>query len=157
MAIVSAQNQSESDGSQNPNIGKDLTDEQKKELGGTGTGSGTPPLPENDPKKSEEKKIDKLNQKQESAMRKIDNLIKNSLKDHDITGSLKDMDSNPIPKPDGSGQNWNHMKEMQDTLNGLRNHANTLKNVNNPEAQVAYGRAKEAINKIESAIKGYGI
>ena len=114
-------------------------------------------MPENDPKKSDEKKIDKLNQKQESAMRKIDNLIKNSLKDHDITGSLKDMDSNPIPKPDGSGQNWNHMKEMQDTLNGLRNHANTLKNVNNPEAQVAYGRAKEAINKIESAIKGYGI
>lgn len=76
MAIVSAQNQSDSNGSQCPNIGKDLTDGQKKELGGTG--SGTPPLPENDPKKSEEKKIDKLNQKQESAMRKIDNIIKNS-------------------------------------------------------------------------------
>lgn len=118
----------------NPNIGKDLTDEQKKELGGSGSGTGTPPPPENDPNKSEEKKVDKLNQKQESAMRKIDNLIKNSLKDHDITGSLKDMDNNPIPKPNGSGENWNHMKEMQDTLNGLRNHANTLKNVNNPEA-----------------------
>ena len=141
----------------NPNIGKDLTDEQKKELGGSGSGTGTPPPPENDPNKSEEKKVDKLNQKQESAMRKIDNLIKNSLKDHDITGSLKDMDNNPIPKPNGSGENWNHMKEMQDTLNGLRNHANTLKNVNNPEAQAAYGRATEAINKIESAIKGYGI
>ncbi|CNF97236.1 hemagglutinin-like secreted protein [Yersinia frederiksenii] len=140
-----------------PNIGKDMTDEQKKELGGSGSGTGTPPPPENDPNKSEEKKVDKLNQKQESAMRKIDNLIKNSLKNHDITGPLKDMDNNPIPKPNGSGENWNHMKEMQDTLNGLRNHANTLKNINNPEAQAAYGRATEAINKIESAIKGYGI
>ncbi|CND46120.1 putative adhesin/hemolysin precursor [Yersinia intermedia] len=157
LAVVAAQSQSNSNSSQNPNIGKDLTDEQKKELGGSGSGTGTPPPPENDPNKSEEKKVDKLNQKQESAMRKIDNLIKNSLKDHDITGSLKDMDNNPIPKPNGSGENWNHMKEMQDTLNGLRNHANTLKNVNNPEAQAAYGRATEAINKIESAIKGYGI
>ncbi|WP_240771254.1 polymorphic toxin type 28 domain-containing protein [Siccibacter turicensis] len=69
----------------------------------------------------------KLNQKQESSIKKIDNLIKNSIKDHDITGTLKDMDSNPIIKPDGSGKYWNHMKEMQDTLNGLRNHANTLK------------------------------
>ncbi|KEY58940.1 hemagglutinin repeat-containing protein [Serratia sp. DD3] len=40
MAIVAAQNQSDSNASQNPNIGKDLTDEQKKDLGGTG--SGTP-------------------------------------------------------------------------------------------------------------------
>jgi len=84
-------------------------------------------------------------------------LIKNSIKDHDITGTLKDMDSNPIIKPDSGGKYWNHMKEMQDTLNGLRNHANTLKNVNNPEAQAAYGRATDAINKLESAIKGHGI
>lgn len=67
------------------------------------------------------------------------------------------MDSNPIPQSNGIGQNWNHMKEMQDTLNGLRDHANTQKNVNKPEAQAAYGRATGAINKIESAIKGYGI
>lgn len=141
----------------NPNISKDLTDEQKKELGGSGSKTETPLPPENDPNKSGEKKVDKLNQKQESAMRKIDNLIKNSLKNHDITGFLKDMDNNPIPKPNGSGENRNHMKEMQDTLNSLRNNANTLKNVNNPEAQAAYGRATEAINKIESTIKEYAI
>ena len=70
----------------NPNISKDLTDEQKKELGGSGSKTETPLPPENDPNKSGEKKVDKLNQKQESAMRKIDNLIKNSLKDHDIVG-----------------------------------------------------------------------
>ncbi|CAI1016402.1 hemagglutinin repeat-containing protein [Serratia liquefaciens] len=139
----------------NPNIGKDLTDEQKKELGGSGSGTGTPPPPENDPNKSEEKKVDKLNQKQESAIKKIDNTIKNALKDHDITGTLKDMDGNPVPKE--SGGYWDHMQEMQNTLRGLRNHADTLKNVNNPEAQAAYGRATDAINKIESALKGHGI
>lgn len=140
-----------------PNIGKDLTDPEKAELGGAGSGTGTPPPPENDSNQQNNKAEQKLNQKQESSIRKIDNLIKNSIKDHDITGTLKDMDGNPIIKPDGGGKYWNHMKEMQDTLNGLRNHANTLKNVNNPEAQAAYGRATDAINKLESAIKGHGI
>jgi|GEM_PF-1606494 len=140
-----------------PNAGKNLTDAEKAEFGGAGSGTGTPPPPENDSNQQNNKSEQKLNQKQESSIRKIDNLIKNSIKDHDITGTLKDMDSNPIIKPDSGGKYWNHMKEMQDTLNGLRNHANTLKNVNNPEAQAAYGRATDAINKLESAIKGYGI
>lgn len=140
-----------------PNAGKNLSDAEKAELGGTGSGTGTPPPPENDPKQQNEKPVEKLNQKQESSIKKIDNLIKNSVKDHDITGTLKDMDGNPILKPDSGGKYWNHMKEMQDTLNGLRNHANILKNVNNPEAQTAYIRATDAINKLESAIKGYGI
>ncbi|ELI7750228.1 hemagglutinin repeat-containing protein, partial [Escherichia coli] len=139
----------------NPNIGKELTDAEKVELGGSGSGTGTPPPSENDPKQQNEKTVDKLNQKQESAIKKIDNTIKNALKDHDIIGTLKDMDGKPVPKENGGY--WDHMQEMQNTLRGLRNHADTLKNVNNPEAQAAYGRATDAINKIESALKGYGI
>ncbi|WP_345765076.1 filamentous hemagglutinin N-terminal domain-containing protein [Escherichia coli] len=139
----------------NPNIGKDLTDAEKVELGGSGSGTGTPPPSENDPKQQNEKTVDKLNQKQESAIKKIDNTIKNALKDHDIIGTLKDMDGKPVPKENGGY--WDHMQEMQNTLRGLRNHADTLKNVNNSEAQAAYGRATDAINKIESALKGYGI
>ncbi len=140
-----------------PNMGKNLTDAEKAELGGAGSGTGTQPPPENDSNQQNKNAEQKLNQKQESSIRKIDNLIKNSIKEHDITGTLKDMDGNPIIKSDSGGKYWNHMKEMQDTLNGLRNHANTLKNVNNPEAQAAYGRATDAINKLESAIKGHGI
>lgn len=136
-----------------PNVAKDLTDEEKAEAGGSGTGA--PPPPENDPKQQNEKPVDKLNQKQESSIKKIDNAIKHALKDHDIAGTLKDMDGNPVPKKDGGY--WDHMQEMQNTLRGLRNHADTLKNVNNPEAQAAYGRATDAINKIESALKGHGI
>ena len=56
-----------------------------------------------------------------------------------------------------NGRYWDHMQEIQNTLRGLGNHADTLKNVNNPEAQAAYGRATDAINKIESALKGHGI
>ncbi|MFS7252086.1 hemagglutinin repeat-containing protein [Rahnella rivi] len=141
--------------SRDPNVAKDLTDAEKAELGGTGSGTGTPPPPENDPKQQSEKPSENLNQKQESAIKKIDNTIKNALKDHDITGTLKDMDGNPVPKENGGY--WDHMQEMQNTLRGLRNHADTLKNVNNPEAQAAYGRATDAINKIESALKGHGI
>ncbi|EOC0210340.1 VENN motif pre-toxin domain-containing protein [Cronobacter dublinensis] len=58
--------------------------------------------------------IEKLNQKQENAIRKIDNSIKNGLKYHDIAGSLKDMDGNPVPKPGGGY--WDHLQEMQNTL-----------------------------------------
>ncbi len=109
----------------NPNIGKDLTDAEKVELGGSGSGTGTPPPSENDPKQQNEKTVDKLNQKQESAIKKIDNTIKNALKDHDIIGTLKDMDGKPVPKENGGY--WDHMQEMQNTLRGLRNHADTLK------------------------------
>lgn len=136
-----------------PNVAGNMTDNEKAEYGGAGSGSPTPP--EDDHEKQESKPVDKLNQKQESAIKKIDNTIKNALKDHDITGTLKDMDGNPVPKENGGY--WDHMQEMQNTLRGLRNHADTLKNVNNPEAQAAYGRATDAINKIESALKGHGI
>lgn len=138
-----------------PNIGKDLSDADKAEIGGVGSGTGTPPPPKNDSNQQNNKPTQNLNQKQESAIKKIDNTIKNALKDHDITGTIKDMDGNPVPKPNGGS--WDHMQEMQNTLRGLRNNAETLKNVNNPEAQAAYGRATDAINKIESALKGHGI
>ena len=49
------------------------------------------------------------------------------------------------------------MQEMRNTLRKLRNYAETLKNVNNPKAQAAYGRVTDAIDKIQSALKGYGI
>ena len=143
----------DSDQGLKPNVAGNMTDDEKAEYGGAGSGSPTPP--ENDHEKQESKPVNKLNQKQESAIKEIDNTIKNALKDHDITGTLKDMDGNPVPKE--SGGYWDHMQEMQNTLRGLRNHADTLKNVNNPEAQAAYGRATDAINKIESALKGHGI
>jgi filamentous hemagglutinin len=84
--LSSLQDKYGSGSASNPNVGKDLTDGEKAELGGAGSGTGTPPPPpENDPKQQNEKPVEKLNQKQESAIKKIDNTIKNALKDHNIT------------------------------------------------------------------------
>lgn len=85
---------------------------------------------------------------------KIENLLKN-LKDSDITGTLKDMAGTPVPRPGGGY--WDHLKEMKDTLRGLRNHAETLKGVSDPAAQAARQRALESIQRIESALNGVGI
>ncbi|HFT7880131.1 TPA: ShlA/HecA/FhaA protein, partial [Enterobacter roggenkampii] len=84
----------DSDQGLKPNVAGNMTDDEKAEYGGAGSGSPTPP--ENDHEKQESKPVNKLNQKQESAIKEIDNTIKNALKDHDITGTLKDMDGNPV-------------------------------------------------------------
>ncbi|PBP99322.1 hypothetical protein CCL17_18510 [Pseudomonas congelans] len=95
-----------------------------------------------------------LSQGQKRAVGKIDNIL-NNFKDSDITGTLKDMAGNPVPKPGGGY--WDHLKEMNDTLRGLRSHADTLKGVNEPSAQAARQRAVDTINRIESALNGAGI
>ncbi|WP_454864364.1 hypothetical protein [Pseudomonas rhizophila] len=65
------------------------------------------------------------------------------------------MTGNPVPKPGGGY--WDHLKEMNDMLRGLRNHADTLKGMNDPAAQAARQRALDSIYRIESALNGVGI
>ncbi|WP_223458045.1 MULTISPECIES: polymorphic toxin type 28 domain-containing protein [unclassified Pseudomonas] len=96
----------------------------------------------------------KLSQGQQRAISKIDNILSN-FKDSDITGTLKDMAGTPVPKPGGGY--WDHLKEMNDMLRGLRNHAGPLKGVSDPAAQAARQRAIDSINRIESALNGAGI
>ncbi|WP_375140061.1 filamentous hemagglutinin N-terminal domain-containing protein [Pseudomonas sp. IPO3778] len=96
----------------------------------------------------------KLSQGQQRAVNKIDNIL-NSFKDSDITGTLKDMAGDPVPKPDGGY--WDHLKEMNDMLRGLRNHAETLEGVSDPVAQAARQRALDTIQRINSALNGAGI
>ncbi|MFF6010011.1 VENN motif pre-toxin domain-containing protein [Rahnella sp. R3(2024)] len=52
--------------SRDPNVAKDLTDAVKAEVVGTGSGTGTQPPPENDPKQQSEQPAENLNQKQEN-------------------------------------------------------------------------------------------
>lgn len=96
----------------------------------------------------------KLSQGQQRAVNKIENIL-NSFKDSDITGTLRDMAGDPVPKPDGGY--WDHLKEMNDMLRGLRNHAETLEGVSNPLAQAARQRALDTIQRINSALNGAGI
>jgi len=96
-----------------------------------------------------------LSQGQQRAITKIDNILSKGLKDHDITGMLKDMAGTPVAKPGGGA--WDHLKEVNDFLRGLRSHVKTLEGVADPVAQAARQRALGAINRIESAIQGHGI
>jgi filamentous hemagglutinin len=98
--------------------------------------------------------VAKLSQGQQRAVSKIDNIL-NSFKDSDITGTLKDMAGDPVPKPGGGY--WDHLKEMNDMLRGLRNHAETLSGVSDPVAIAARQRALDSIQRIESALNGAGI
>jgi hypothetical protein len=96
-----------------------------------------------------------LTQQQTAAIRKIDNAIRDHLKPDDISGALRDMLGNPVPKPGGG--HYNHFKELTDTLAGLRKQARVLEAVNNPAAQAARQRALDAIQLIETTFKGAGI
>ncbi|MGY2292799.1 polymorphic toxin type 28 domain-containing protein [Pseudomonas sp. SDO528_S397] len=93
----------------------------------------------------------KLSQGQQRAVSEIDNIL-NNFKGSDITGALKDMAGDPVPKPGGGY--WDHMKEMNDTLRGLRNYAETLNGVSDPVAQAARQRGLDSIQRIESALNG---
>jgi uncharacterized protein RhaS with RHS repeats len=96
--------------------------------------------------------------KAKAAVDKIRNILKNHLKPGskgDISGTVGDMVGRPIPKP-GGGM-FDHIKEMQDTLRGLRKHMDTLKNFKDPAGRQALKDAEDAVKAIEDAIKGAGI
>jgi len=96
-----------------------------------------------------------LTQAEQRAVRKIDNTIRDHLKPHDYTGTLRDMVGNPVPRPRGGF--YKHAEEMNDSLRGLRKHAETLKNATDPAAVAARQRALDAIKKIEEFTKGAGL
>ena len=95
-----------------------------------------------------------LSQGEQRAVKKIENIL-NNFKDSDITGTLRDMAGDPVPKPGGGY--WDHLKEMNDLLRGLRNHTETLKGVTEPAAVATRQRALDTISRIESALNGAGI
>jgi len=96
-----------------------------------------------------------LTQAEQRAISRIDNAIRDHLKPHDYTGTLRDMVGNPVPKR--AGGYFNHVKEMNDTLRGLRNNAEALKNATDPAAQAARQRALDAIKRVEDFTRGAGL
>ncbi|MBM7615103.1 RHS repeat-associated core domain-containing protein [Alkaliphilus hydrothermalis] len=59
-----------------------------------------------------------LSRSQQKHIDKLDNLIKDHLKETDFSGALRDLQGNPVSKPGGGY--WDHLGEMQDTLTGLQ-------------------------------------
>lgn len=95
---------------------------------------------------------------QQKAVNKINNTIKDHLKPGptgDISGTVRDMLGNPVPKKNGGY--WDHMNEMESTLRSLRKNSAVLNGVLDPVAQAARQRALSALNEIENALKGIGL
>ena len=70
---------------------------------------------------------------------KLNNIIENNLTAGDFSGTLADLQGNPIPKP--SGGYWDHLTEMRQSYTGLnsvrRGLEGSLQNPNlSPEVRV---------------------
>jgi hypothetical protein len=96
-----------------------------------------------------------LSQQAQRAIQKIDNAVRDHVTPGDLAGTGRDMLGNPVPRP--AGGFYDHMKEMTETLGGLRKNIGILEQVSNQAAQQAVGRARTAIQTIVESIKGIGI
>ena len=96
-----------------------------------------------------------LTQKQQSALRKLNNAVADHLTPSDISGAVADQMGSPIPKP--TGGYWDHAREVSEALRGVRKNSAILEGVNNPAARDAVIKAQQAAQRAEDAIKGAGI
>ncbi|MGE7945510.1 contact-dependent growth inhibition system immunity protein [Lysinibacillus sp. NPDC093688] len=104
-----------------------------------------------------------LSRAQKRNLETLDNIVEGHLKDSDFTGTLRDLQGNPVPKPGGGY--WNHLKEMKDSYKGLnkikKGLEGSLKNPNLDETerkilQEALDKVNRYIKKIEDLFSGYG-
>ncbi len=98
-----------------------------------------------------------LTQRQSAAVQKIRNIIRQHLTPSDVAGAVGDQAGSPVPKTRQPGQYWDHAKEVEESLGGLRKHAKTLEGLEHPDAIAARTEALDAIRATESAIAGSGL
>jgi RHS repeat-associated protein len=94
------------------------------------------------------------------AIERIKN-IKGSLKPGpkgDISGVGKEMTGGSIPKPGQPGKVYDHVKEWNEKMRGLRKAVETLKKCgDDPAAKQALQEAERMIQELETAFNGLGI
>ena len=104
-----------------------------------------------------------LTDAQRSNIDRVDNIINNHLKDKDFSGTLRDLQGNPVPKP--SGGYWDHLGEMKNSYRGLqrarRSLENSLKNPNLSSVdrkllQQSLDKAIKNMERIEELFAPYG-
>jgi len=96
-----------------------------------------------------------LTKAEERAITKIENTIRDHLSPKDLRGALRDMVGNPVPKPGGGY--WDHVREVNEAIGGLRKRAKTLEGLADPAAQAARQRALDAISRAEEMMRGAGL
>jgi len=107
--------------------------------------------------------LDKLTRAQKRNVETLNNIINNNLKEHDFSGTLRDLQGDPVPKPGGGF--WDHKTEMVQSYNSLQGIKQglegSLQNPNlDPEIQAflqeELSKANSYINQIEELFKPYG-
>ncbi|MDE7389576.1 MAG: hypothetical protein K2M82_01335 [Lachnospiraceae bacterium] len=104
-----------------------------------------------------------LSRTQAKNIEKLNNLVNDHLKETDFSGTLRDLQGDPVP--DGKGGYWNHLQEMLDTYRGLNKVYDALgRNLKNPNLsdsartslREAYQTAEEYLSMIEELFKPFG-
>ena len=107
--------------------------------------------------------LESLSRAQKRNVQTLNNVIENNLKEHDFSGTLRDLQGNPVPKPNGGF--WDHKTEMVQSYNaliGVRNGLEgSLKNPNlSPEVskflQGELDKTNIYIQKIEDLFAPFG-
>jgi filamentous hemagglutinin len=73
----------------------------------------------------------------------------------DLSGALRDMLGNPVPKPGGGF--YDHAGEVNQAVNGLRKALRTLGGATDPAAVAARQKALDAIRRAEEFTQGAGL
>lgn len=107
--------------------------------------------------------VENLSRAQKRNLETLDNIVEGHLKESDFTGTLRDLQGNPVPKHGGGY--WNHLKEMKDSYKGLnkikKGLEGSLKNPNLNETerkilQEALDKVNGYTKRIEDLFSNYG-
>lgn len=100
---------------------------------------------------------------QNARVKSVDNIIANHMTEGDFSGTLRDLQGNPVPK--ASGGYWDHLTEMKNSYRGLINARSGLEgslrnpNLSSIDRQILQNSLDQAnfyINKIEELFAPYG-
>ena len=104
-----------------------------------------------------------LTDAQKSALDKVDNVVNNNLKDTDFSGTLRDLNNDPVPN--GNGGFFNHKEEMQNSYKALQKAKNSIEgSLKNPNLssvdrkllEDGLAKAVKYIQKIEDLFRPFG-
>lgn len=107
--------------------------------------------------------VEELSRAQKRNLDTLDNIVDKHLTEMDFSGSLRDLQGNPVPKRDGGY--WNHLQEMQDSYKGLSKIKRGLEgSLQNPTLsdstrktlQDALNKANLNLKKIEDLFEPFG-
>ncbi|NEU61073.1 WXG100 family type VII secretion target [Paenibacillus sp. ALJ109b] len=108
--------------------------------------------------------VEDLSRAQQRNLTTLDNIIDKHLTEMDFSGTLRDLQGNPVPNKKTGGY-WNHLQEMQDSYKGLskikRGLEGSLQNPNLSNSlkstlQNALDKANTNLKKIEDLFEPFG-